>query len=93
MADGFTFFISYYKGLKQVPEEYRLEAYEAIMDYVFEGVEPSDDISPWVQIVFRMVKPTIDSGLTDKENGRKGGVDHSQKSRQKNNESRKNNSS
>lgn len=83
MADGFTFFVSYYEGLKQVPEEYRLEAYEAIMDYVFEGVEPSDDVSPWVQIVFQMAKPTIDSGLISKENGKKGGAPKGNKNAQK----------
>lgn len=83
MADGFTFFVSYYEGLKQVPEEHRLEAYEAIMDYVFEGVEPSDDASPWVQIVFRMAQPTIDSGLISKENGKKGGAPKGNKNAQK----------
>lgn len=83
MADGFTFFVSYYEGLKQVPEEYRLEAYEAIMDYVFEGIEPSDDASPWVQIVFRMAKPTIDNGLTSKENGKKGGAPKGNKNAEK----------
>lgn len=86
MADGFTFFVSYYEGLKQVPEEYRLEAYEAIMDYVFEGVEPSDNVSPWVQIVFRMAKPTIDSGLTSKENGKKGGAPKGNKNAKKSEE-------
>ena len=83
MADGFTFFVSYYEGLKQVPEEHRLEAYEAIMDYVFEGVEPSDDASPWVQIVFRMAQPTIDNGLISKENGKKGGAPKGNKNAQK----------
>ena len=83
MVEGFTFFVSYYEGLKQVPEEYRLETYEAIMDYVFEGVEPSDDASPWVQIVFKMAKPTIDSGLTSKENGKKGGAPKGNKNAKK----------
>ena len=86
MADGFTFFISYYEGLKQVPEEHRLEAYEAIMNYVFEGVEPSDDASPWVQIVFRMAQPTIDSGLISKENGKKGGAPKGNKNAKKSEE-------
>lgn len=86
MADGFTFFVSYYEGLKQVPEEHRLEAYEAIMDYVFEGVEPSDDASPWVQIVFQMAKPTIDSGLISKENGKKGGAPKGNKNAKKSEE-------
>lgn len=86
MADGFTFFVSYYEGLKQVPEEHRLEAYEAIMNYVFEGVEPSDDASPWVQIVFQMAKPTIDSGLISKENGKKGGAPKGNKNAKKSEE-------
>ena len=86
MADGFTFFVSYYEGLKQVPEEHRLEAYEAIMNYVFEGVEPSDDTSPWVQIVFQMAKPTIDSGLISKENGKKGGAPKGNKNAKKSEE-------
>lgn len=61
MACGaFTFFNLYYEGIKKVPEECRLEAYEAIMKYAFDGIEPSEDASPWVQTIFRMAKPTLD---------------------------------
>lgn len=74
MADAVTFFKSYYEGIQQVPEEYRLEAYEAIMKYVFDGIEPSEDASPWAQIIFRMAKPTLDNGLTNRSNGKKGGA-------------------
>ena len=74
MADAVTFFKSYYEGIQQVPEEYRLEAYEAIMKYAFDGIEPSEDASPWAQIIFRMAKPTLDNGLTNRSNGKKGGA-------------------
>lgn len=68
MADGFTFYRSFLAAIRRLPEDRRLEAYEAVAGYAMEGREPEGD--PFPPGVFELVRSIIDS---DKEGGNKDG--------------------
>lgn len=73
---SFTFFKSYYDAIKEIPEEYQLELYNAIFEYYFEGKEP-ENLSSISKAMFILIKPNIDSSIkkysANQENGKKGG--------------------
>lgn len=71
MIDGFVFYSSFYEALRELPNEIRLEAYDAICLYGLEGEEP--DCKDVVGAIFRLVKPQIDANNRRREAGRKGG--------------------
>ena len=74
--DSFVFYKSFYDAIKQIPEEYQLEIYNAILQYSLEGVEPSS-LSNIASAMFTLIKPNIDSAQKKYEvsvnNGRRGG--------------------
>lgn len=76
MKDSFVFYKSFYDAIKQIPEEYQLELYNAILQYSLEGIEPQN-LSNITSAMFTLIKPNIDSSQkkyeTSVENGKKGG--------------------
>lgn len=76
MRDSFVFYKSFYDAIKQIPEEYQLELYNAILQYSLEGLEPSN-LSNIASAIFILIKPNIDSAQKKYEasvsNGKKGG--------------------
>lgn len=71
MIDGYVFYSSFYEALRELPNEMRLEAYDAICLYGLEGIEP--ECKGVVGAIFRLVKPQIDANNRRREAGRKGG--------------------
>lgn len=76
MRDSFVFYKSFYDAIKQIPEEYQLELYNAILQYSLEGTEPSN-LSNIASAMFTLIKPNIDNAQKKYEasvsNGKKGG--------------------
>jgi hypothetical protein len=68
----FSFFPSYYAFARNLPDAERLAFYDAILDYFFEGVEPSGD-SP-VYSAFLLIQPNINNSKRAKLIGRNGGL-------------------
>ena len=60
MRNGFVFLHSYYDSLKGLASTKRLRLYDAIMQYVFEGVEP-ELAQKELSALFTAMKPNIDS--------------------------------
>lgn len=71
MTDGFIWYQSFSKSLKKLDDDTRLRAYDAIMDYGLNGIEPTGD--PIIEALFELVRPQIDANAKRRENGRKGG--------------------
>lgn len=75
MPNGFVFLTSYYEALSPLPDAERLQIYDAIFRYVFEGVTP--ELPPLLAGYFSLVKPNIDASIkrynANVENGKKGG--------------------
>lgn len=78
MADGrgFTMLPSYYEALRPLPDDMRLQLYDAIMDYAFQSKEP-EGLPPILAGYFTLLRPNIDNSIrhysSSVENGRKGG--------------------
>ena len=79
----FTFYRSYWKALKTLPDEDRLFAYDAIADYALNGNAP--ETQGLVATVFFLIQPTLDTGRKRAENGTNGGK---KKANSKQNESK-----
>lgn len=71
MIGGFVFYGSFYDALSDLPDDLRLEAYDAICKYALLGEIP--DCSGTVSAVFKLVRPQIDANRKRREAGRKGG--------------------
>lgn len=71
MRESFVFYRSFREAIKDIPVEEQLKAYNTILDYAFDGKEPTETgIS---SAVFKLVKPQIDANNKRYENGKKGG--------------------
>lgn len=57
----FTFYRSYFEALKELPQELRLGALEAVICYALDAVEPQG-LSPMQRMAFLLIKPTLDAG-------------------------------
>lgn len=75
-TNGFVFLRSYYEAIQSLPDEYRLELLDAVLQYAFQGQIP-EALSPLIRCSFTLLVPNIDSGIRRytacSENGRKGG--------------------
>lgn len=91
-ADKFTFFISFYEALKELPPEDFKKVIIAICEYAFYDKEP--DLPLNLIVPFRLIKPIIDKTLkiseTRAEQGRKGGAPVGNKNASKKVDSSKN---
>lgn len=67
----FTYFRSYHIAIKMLPKETRLELYDALGDYMFEGKEPN--LSKKARPYWELIKPTLDKSNKNRDNGSKGG--------------------
>ena len=68
----FTFYRSYFEALKELPQELRLGALEAVICYALDAVEPQG-LSPMQRMAFRLIRPTLDAGRKKALSGKKGG--------------------
>jgi hypothetical protein len=68
---SFTFFISYWEAIEELPEKEQLPVLKAIIKYAFFGEEPK--FKGIKQAVFLLVKPTLDKSKQKSANGKQGG--------------------
>ncbi len=59
MRGQFTFYRSFYEALKHLPARARLAAYEAIIAYALDGVEP--ELTGTAATAFVLIRPVLDS--------------------------------
>lgn len=74
--DAFSFFWSFKDAIMGLEDENeKLAIYEALTDYAFLGIEPTD-LTPICKIIWKLVKPNIDSSIKRYDacvnNGKKG---------------------
>ena len=69
---SFTFYLSFYKSIKELKNRDRLAIYDAIVEYSLLGKEP-DDLSPISQLVWNLVVPILSKSRIGFLNGVKGG--------------------
>lgn len=71
MSSKFMFFANFKETADKLPDDLRLKFYDAMTDYVFNGIEPEDVI---ISALITAIKPSL-----DKEDGRKNnGGNHNQ---------------
>lgn len=70
----FTFYESFYAAIKRIrkPAD-RCLAYDALVLYALEGVEPENELPDAAAIVFDLCKPNLDAARKKAESGRQGG--------------------
>jgi hypothetical protein len=80
---GFVFQQSYYESVRMLGDADRLAALDALLEYVFAGVIPGDDMPPMSLMWFTMARPTVDASTkryaSAIANGKKGGRKPKQK--------------
>ena len=80
---AFTFYASYFDGAKYLSEEEQKEFLSAIPAYVFMGKEPDFKSGP-LKMAWTFIVPTLDSGIANRRNGKKGGRKPKEKSANEN---------
>lgn len=80
---AFTFYASYFDGAKYLSEEEQKEFLSAIPAYVFMGKEPDFKSGP-LKMAWTFIVPTLDSGIANRQNGKKGGRKPKEKSANEN---------
>lgn len=70
--DGFTFFRSYYEAVKALENDDANNLIRAALSYAFDNTDPVFD-KPYMKALWSTMRPTIDSGIMKRINGRKGG--------------------
>jgi len=69
----FTFYKSFYTAIRRYKRTDRCDIYDAMLDYVFEGVIPDlQKMSPNAASTFELIQPTLDAGRRKAEGGAKG---------------------
>lgn len=82
-VQAFTFYASYFDGAKYLSEEEQKEFLSAIPAYVFMGKEPGFKSGP-LKMAWTFIVPTLDSGIANRQNGKKGGRKPKEKSAREN---------
>ena len=82
-VQAFTFYASYFDGAKYLSEEEQKEFLSAIPAYVFMGKEPDFKSGP-LKMAWTFIVPTLDSGIANRQNGKKGGRKPKEKSAREN---------
>ena len=80
-ADRLTFWRNWYTAVRQLPDDLRLAWLDAVLDFAFEGKEPTTGESIAAAIGFQavqMVRATIEISRTRKQSGSKGGASKKQ---------------
>lgn len=70
MNDVFLIYRSFVEAIRELEPEDQLKAYNAIMDYALDGMEP--EIKGPAMAVFRMARPQIDANNKRREAGKAG---------------------
>lgn len=69
--EGFVFYRSFRDAIESLPDDQKLKAYQAIINY---GIDGDENIEPGiVAAIFMMAKPQIDANAKRKAAGLKGG--------------------
>lgn len=82
-VQAFTFYASYFDGAKYLSEEEQKEFLSAIPAYVFMGKDPDFKSGP-LKMAWTFIVPTLDSGIANRQNGKKGGRKPKEKSAEQN---------
>lgn len=69
--NSFMFYRSFFEALRCLPDEDRLQAYDALVEYALNGVEI--EVSGAAKAMLYMAKPQIDANNKKYQNGQKGG--------------------
>lgn len=69
---SFSFFISYWEAIEELPENQQLPVLKAIIKYAFFDEEPTQ-FKGIKRAVFLLVKPTLDNSKKKSANGKQGG--------------------
>jgi hypothetical protein len=69
---SFSFFISYWEAIEELPEKEQLPVLKAIIKYAFFDEEPTQ-FKGVKRAVFLLVKPTLDKSKKKAANGKQGG--------------------
>lgn len=73
MGESFMFYGSYAEAIEKIPDEFvRVELMTAIIGYGAFGQEP-ENLSPYADAFFALVKPILDTNAKKKAGGSKGG--------------------
>lgn len=72
MSDSFTFFSSYAKAAKALPEKQRIEFYDALVGFGIDDKMPSN-LSPLVDAIFAMALPYMEKAKAKQTAGSMGG--------------------
>ena len=85
----FTFYVSYWEAIEQLPAKSQLPILKAIIKYALFGEEPTS-LSGACRSIFLLVKPTLDASRKKAANGKQGGskpkANRKQSAREKENE-------
>jgi hypothetical protein len=65
---AFTLERSTYEAIAYLPNQIRLEVYDAIMMYVFAGIDPTETLKPIARCVFCLIRPSVDFNLKQRRN-------------------------
>ena len=71
IAENFIFYYSFFEAIREFEDKKRLEIYDAIMEFAFEGVE--HEFSGMQNAVFSLIKPLISASIKNYKKGVKGG--------------------
>lgn len=72
MRDSIVFYRSFFEAISELPDEDQLAAYQAVVGYAMNGIEP--EVSGTAKAIFLMAKPQIDANNQRYANGKKGGA-------------------
>lgn len=73
MANGFTFYSSFYAAIKKLPENEQLAFYEGLCRYAFFGEYPNVEPGTMSDLAYTSIIPNVDASIRRRENGAKGG--------------------
>ena len=86
--ESIVFYRSFRDAIQNLPEEHRVHAYDAVLNYAFDGIE-YDGEDQIAMAIYMMAKPNIDSAAkkyeASVENGKKGGRPKSENPQKPNN--------
>jgi hypothetical protein len=82
MTEHFTFFESYYKSVKDLPDDIKAEFYDVLFNYALYDNDISEEANPVVRAIFLMAKPNLDKSKARRDAGKQGGSKPQPKSKQ-----------
>lgn len=85
MRDKFMFFANFKETADKLPDDLRLKFYDSMTDYVFNGVEPDDNL---ISALITAIKPSLDK--VDERGGAREGAGRPKSNEIKNNQNNSN---